>query len=121
MRNVLIPVLSVVVLVLLFQLHSQSSAIKELQRQTALPVVPSLELQEKCARQSAEEFKQEGLSTSGMAEFTNHYSSKMGRCFVVTKGTGTTGNLISTHKVLVDAYEGKVYGSYEWMNRYPKR
>ena len=116
MRNLLLAILSATVLVLMFQVHSQSVAIKGLQQATASPSAPSLELQEKCAKQAGSEFKQEGLEAAGIAEFTNHYSAKIGRCFVVTKNTGVTGNVLFVHRLLVDAYEGKVYGTYEWSN-----
>lgn len=114
--------LVMVLLVLLFQLHSQSLTIRMLQQAAAAsPPVPSLETQEKCARQAAAEYKQEGLENTPMSEFTNHYSAKLGRCFVVTKNTSVSGNVSSTQKLLVDAYEGKVLGTYEWINSEHKK
>lgn len=122
MRNLLIGMLCVAVVVLLFQMHSQSVALKALQQQKAqTPPIPSLELQEKCAKQAAVEYRQEGLDAKPMAEFTDHYSATLGRCFVITKNTETTGNVISTHKLLTDAYEGKVYGDYLWINSQGKK
>lgn len=56
-----------------------------------------------------------------MAEFTNHYSAKLGRCFVVTKSTSVTENIIANQRLLVDAYEGKVLGTYEWINSEHKK
>jgi len=48
-------------------------------------------------------------------------SWELGRCFVVTKNTDTTGSVISTQRVLTDAYEGNVYGTYLWINSQGKK
>jgi hypothetical protein len=122
MRNLLSIGLAAVVLLLLLQLHSQSLAIKALQQTaSSAPPVPSLELQEKCSKQAAAEYRQEGLEASSMSEFTNHYSAKLGRCFVIIKSISATQNVASTHKLLVDAYEGKVLGNYVWINSQGKK
>jgi subtilisin family serine protease len=121
MRHLLMAILVDSVLVLIFMLHSQSVAIKALQATVAAPPAPSLELQGRCAKQAAEVFKQEGYGTEPLADFTNHYSGKMGRCFVVISNTKVTGNVSSADKSLSDAFEGKVYGSYTWINSQGKK
>ncbi len=75
-----------------------------------IPKTASLDLQEKCARQSQAAFRRDGFEKEQLASFSNHYSEKLNRCFV--QYDSTKGNLVS--KVVSDAFEGKVYGSYMW-------
>jgi hypothetical protein len=121
MRHLLTTTLVAAVLVLLFVVHSQSVAIKGLQATAAASQTPSLEQQGRCVKQAAEVFKQEGYGTGDTADFTNHYSGRMGRCFVVISESRVDGNVASLDKNLSDAFEGKVYGSYEWVNREHKK
>jgi hypothetical protein len=56
-------------------------------------------------------------SASSDAEYTNHYNSKMGKCFIeMTVRVQMKSDLatIWTNKFLSDAYEGKAYGNYSW-------
>lgn len=110
MRNFVIVLLAVAVLLLFIELHSKTMEIRGL---TAASV-SNLEIQDKCAKQAAVEFRQEGLEEAGTASFTNHYSSTLGHCFVVTSNETANDDTFGTHKLLVDAYEGRVYGTYEW-------
>ena len=121
MRHLVTTILVAAVLVLLFVVHSQSVAIKGLQATAAASQTPSLELQGRCAKQAAEVFKQEGYKAGDMADFTNHYSGKMARCFVIISATRVDGNVSSVDKNLSDAFEGKTYGSYTWINREHKK
>lgn len=122
MRDVMLIALIVVSVALAVMLHSQSAALKNLQ-QKADPTLlaPNLELQQRCADRAAEVFKQEGLSGERFADFTNHYSAKLGRCFVVIHNSSMIGKAPSTSKSLSDAFEGKVYGSYGWINSQGKK
>ena len=70
----------------------------------------SLDLQEKCAKQSQAAFKRDGFEKEQLASFSNHYSEKLNRCFVEYESTNA--NFVT--KVVSDAFEGKVYGSYMW-------
>jgi hypothetical protein len=87
-----------------------------------LSATANLELQEKCAKQAREQFKldrrdyEEDAAKAGAAKedyavFTNHYNEKLNKCFMVTESqvSGTT-----TYKFLSDAFERKLYGSYNW-------
>lgn len=110
-------VLIAAVLVLAFMVHSQSVALKGLQEKLSVPPpAPSLELQGRCAKQAAETFKQQGFGTERFAYFANHYSAKMGRCFIVITNTLASGTGTQTDRNLSDAFEGKEYGSYVWFS-----
>lgn len=82
----------------------------------AEPAHVSLELQGQCARQAEAEFKREGYAQSDLAWFENHYNSALGKCFVAVHNTSTANGIPSSSILIVDAYEGKVYGTYVWVN-----
>jgi hypothetical protein len=75
----------------------------------------SLEYQEKCAAQAKRTFDELGYKARKLAGYENHYNAKMNRCFVEIDDTDTSYSpTIWTHKILQDAYEGKMYGQYHW-------
>ncbi len=127
MRNVALVVLAVVVCVLWFSLRSQSVAIKTLQRSlnnaneaaasaSKAEASASLELQGKCARQALEWFKAMGWDKERFAVFTDHYSPKLNKCFVEVENTSVDYGVPMNSKIVADAFEGKLYGSYVWDN-----
>jgi hypothetical protein len=81
----------------------------------------SYELQEKCARDAREwynRWRQEmsELFSAGLMDYTNHYSVRLGRCFILTQIDGYTGKqrdstLLHT-EALVDVLENRRVGSY---------
>ncbi len=82
------------------------------------PTGASLDLQEKCAKQAREQFKNDGWGEQKMAGYSSHYNDKLNKCFVwilATTVDNATGN-ITTSQILEDAFEGKVFGSYIWVS-----
>jgi len=113
------------VLVLSYLLYRQHSTIVEAQNRfadfesqaaaKAKSQSNSLDYQEKCAEQARKTFDDLGYKTQKMAGYENHYSAKFGKCFILIEDTDTTyAPTIWTHRSLLDAYEGKVYGEYSW-------
>lgn len=135
MRTVVIGVLGVIICVLGFAIRSDHALIEKLQQQLAeskwTPVEPtdqkqvalaqptvmaSMEQQDKCAKQAAVRFKLDGWSGDRGADFTSHFNVKLGRCFVsVTNSTMYYGKPAHSKNV-VDAFEGKVFANYFWLN-----
>lgn len=76
----------------------------------------SLGQQQQCAVQAARAFEFAGYKDNEWANFTNHFSSKLGRCFVeiTALDAKTNPGTIWTYKTLSDAFEGKTYGQYSW-------
>jgi hypothetical protein len=75
----------------------------------------SLEYQEKCAEQARKTFDDLGYKPRKMAVYENHYNAKFNKCFMLIENTDATyAPTIWTHRSLLDAYEGKVYGDYSW-------
>jgi hypothetical protein len=107
--------------------NQQQKKIEELEAKTVASPAPSIDMQEKCAAQAKKSVEESGwdnkqqLDSLGYSfadpEYTNHYNSKLEKCFMeltVTsqmKSDPATG-LIT--KSLSDAYEGKGYGGYSW-------
>ena len=80
----------------------------------------NLDLQEKCAKQARTEFTAQGWKKEDMTSYTNHYNSKVDKCFMEvtnSSGSGTGKSYVPTvYRILSDAFEGKVYGEYFWQN-----
>lgn len=70
----------------------------------------SLELQDKCAKQASAEFKT--FEDRELAAFTDHYNLNLNKCFILVEYMDTVHGV--RYEWLNDAYEGKVYGQYEF-------
>ncbi len=79
--------------------------------------------QEKCAQQAREEYRSDGWEKQAMAGFTNHFNSKLNKCFmeIVNTDAKSSPGTIITSKTLSDAFEGKVYGNYIWSTQKGKK
>ncbi len=116
--------LFILAVVLAWQLNSQkrttaeqSKRLDELSaRLEVKPKMASLELQEKCARQAREQYRLDGWEKEKMAGFSTHYNQDLNRCLMLIENTDakTSSGTIWTNKTLVDAFEGKVFGTYMW-------
>jgi hypothetical protein len=116
--------LTVVVVFLIWKFRNQRATIADQQKQltemkTKLETrskVSSLDLQEKCAREAFQQFKQDGWDKEPTAGFSNHYDETLNKCFVLIENTDakTAPGTIWTNKTLVDAFEGKMFGTYSW-------
>jgi hypothetical protein len=81
----------------------------------------SLELQKKCADQAAAEFKEWGWNKKPSAVYTNHYQPTMNKCFIRIEDPAFENNTPTTSINVSDAFEGKVYAEYLWMNHEGKQ
>ena len=80
--------------------------------------VPSLDLQEKCAKQASEEFNLEGGNQKEGGSFLSHYDGKLKKCFVETLDAGVDKifHKPEVNRLVTDAFEGRIYAQYSWMN-----
>ncbi|MGC2247298.1 MAG: hypothetical protein WA609_11905 [Terriglobales bacterium] len=76
----------------------------------------SLELQERCSNQAAVAFRRDGFKTEQGDLFYNHYNEKLNKCFVQyeSRDSKLYPGTVYLNKVLSDAFEGKVFGTYTW-------
>ncbi len=75
-----------------------------------------LSLQERCARQAKTAFTDMGYGKDGLSSYVNHYSPKLGKCFMSIDDTSSQNGATLQSKTLMDAFEGRVYGTFLWRN-----
>jgi hypothetical protein len=77
--------------------------------------VDLIDLQEKCSNQAQKQFDSLGWKKGGV--YVSHYNAKLNKCFLIaeTSDTGQNGNIFQ-YILLIDAYEGQLYGDYMWMS-----
>jgi hypothetical protein len=82
----------------------------------AIEDTPSLELQSKCASAAAEFYARSGYTAKDSADYSNHYNSKLKKCFVMIKANDmkTAPGTMYVTMTVADAVEGKTYGQYMW-------
>ena len=80
-----------------------------------MPKNASLAVQGQCAEQAERMFKNLGWNKKDYASFENHYNVKLNKCFIRIDNT-EVNNGMTTSKTLMDAFEGKVFGEYVWIN-----
>ena len=109
----------------------QGSAIREQRQQIqaltakldSTLTVPSLDLQEKCAKQGLVEFKLEGGEQKEGGSFLSHYDGKLKKCFVenLDAGVDKIFHKPVVNRLVTDAFEGRIYAQYSWMNLEDKK
>jgi len=81
----------------------------------------SLDLQDKCARQAREAFKEYreedarllGKRPEQLLSFRNHYHERLNKCFIEIEGDDFLRDGTSTtFRTVSDAFEGNVYASF---------
>jgi hypothetical protein len=98
----------------LAKLEAQNEKLKAQlkQQQTAT----NLDLQAKCAKQAVEIFNASGYK-EGPASYTNHYNTKLNKCFVAMYNHNYGGRDVARiDRFLYDAFERTNYAAYRWMN-----
>jgi hypothetical protein len=96
----------------------QAATIKEQQAQLAAASdalkAGSLTLQAKCAQQAKTVFVETGYKVSDMANYENHYNTRLNKCLVYLESHPMTGTLGWDNRTVVDAFENKEYATYLW-------
>jgi hypothetical protein len=82
---------------------------------------PTLDLQEKCAKQAEVVYKTSGLQKEQLTGYTNHYSGKLNKCFVQLSSLHSDSLKPTIYITVMDAYEGKVFADYYWINTQGKK
>ncbi len=75
----------------------------------------TMEDQGRCAAQAKKTFEESGYKPKDMAGYENHYNARLDKCFLLIRSTDTSYTpTIWTHVQLMDAFEGKSFGEYDW-------
>jgi hypothetical protein len=51
------------------------------------------------------------------SDYSSHYNTKLGKCLVLIQSTRSHGKEFSNSRVLIDAFERRVYGYYLWISK----
>ncbi len=82
----------------------------------------SLQQQELCAKQAKAYFLEynaddQALRKAGItpvnSDYLSHYSNKLNRCFVLVTSTTSTDKRITKNSQLVDAFERRIYATFD--------
>ena len=113
----------VVLLILVGVLRTQSNNIRELEGQLR-DLSAKLgektrtdELGTKCVDQARKVFDASAYPKNEFASYENHYSAKLDKCVMRVLRTDahtSRGKMISTYIDVLDAFQGKQYGTYVW-------
>jgi hypothetical protein len=82
------------------------------------------ELHVKCGEQARKVFDDSGYPKSEFAMYENHYSAKLDKCMMQVLHTDAhtaREKMISTYVNVLDAFEGKQYGTYVWHTETSKK
>jgi Tfp pilus assembly protein PilV len=121
MKNTTIVLLGIAVGILGLLAYLQAAALRNERQQAqqlaakldSMSKISTLDLQEKCANQAREEFK-DYWEYREMSDHTDHYNPKLNKCFLLVRysDTKTLPGSWFTYRMLEDAFEGKVYAEY---------
>jgi hypothetical protein len=88
--------------------HRQELALKATERAKA----ETLNQDEKCSKAAEVLFKQNKWDKDTLADFTNHFNSKLNKCFSLTSSLKASGKTLFSFQELIDVHEGKAYAVY---------
>ena len=97
-----------------------AKAAEEASKQRALQG-PSMEIQRKCAEDARKWWDDAGWKPNDRANYVNHYSMRLNRCFIDMQSTSVDKDAFSTSRQILDVLENKEYGSYLTYNAGDKK
>jgi hypothetical protein len=84
-----------------------------------------LKLDERCAAKAKSVFEamgykemQTGVNTDS---WQSHYNPKLSKCFMTVESTGVSNETQFISRILLDAFERRIYGQYTWTSRKDKK
>jgi len=83
----------------------------------AVAKAANLDLQEQCANQASSAFRELGWKKEPSAGYANHYHEKLNKCFIEIYSMKAPSVSMSVS----DAFEGKVYAEYFWINTHGRK
>jgi len=121
--KLVVALLGIALIILVGIMRTQSNNILELQREIRdlnaklAEASKADEVKAKCAEQARKVFDDSGYSKSEFAAYENHYTAKLDKCVMRVLHTDTHTSrekVIWTYLNVLDAFEGKQYGTYAW-------
>jgi hypothetical protein len=84
------------------------------------PRLATLAQQKVCAEQAEKQFNSTSAS-QGSAEFTSHYDARANVCYIMVHDARVSYGNPTVSVVVYDAFEGRVYANYMWINSQKKK
>jgi hypothetical protein len=86
----------------------------------------TLAQQKMCADQAQRSFNESAFSEPKKTdtesyEYTSHYDAAANVCYIMVHGAPTGRGALSSSDVVYDAFEGRVYANYIWINTENKK
>lgn len=81
----------------------------------------SLTEQKMCDEQARKKFREDNPRPSELTNYRSHYDPKANICYIRVDSTTAGKNSVSTLIMIYDAFEGRQYGSYMWINNQGKK
>lgn len=83
------------------------------------PRLATLAQQKMCAEQAEKQFNSTSAS-QGSANFTSHYDARANVCYIMVHDAGVSYGNRTVSDVVYDAFEGRVYANYIFINSQKK-
>jgi hypothetical protein len=76
-------------------------------------------VQSRCAKQAEAAYKSVSTGSPGIWSYLDHYNINLKKCFVLLNEISSTGSVGSESDTLSDAFEQKVYASFDEVTNVP--
>lgn len=80
------------------------------------PRLATLVQQKMCDEQAKKKFHEDNPRPNELTNYTSHYDAKANVCYVMVHYVATENGKASILNSVYDAFEGRVYASYTWIN-----
>jgi hypothetical protein len=69
-----------------------------------------------CADQARKKFREDNPKADDMTDYTSHYDPAANVCYLMVHSVGISKGAPVVSKSVYDAFEGRVYAHYLWIN-----
>ncbi len=93
------------------------------------PRLATVEQQKMCSEQAEKQFntieqnakKFKTIGASDLSDYTSHYDARANVCYMRIQYHSASKNVVSYIETVFDAFEGRGYARYEWVNAQKKK
>ena len=85
------------------------------------PRLATLQQQKMCDEQAKKKFHEDNPKPNGTTDYTSHYDARANVCYMMVHYVSTEGGKASVLDNVYDAFEGRTYASYTWINSEGKK
>ena len=85
------------------------------------PRAATLAQQKMCGEQARKKFREDNPKPNDFTGYTSHFDAAANVCYIMVHSVVTEKGVPSVSDVVYDAFEGRVYASYVWINSQGKK